>query len=139
MPGVDRFTAPTTDGAVRAPLPKWAAYVWPAIALTWPELAHLLRGLEPGEIRRLLASITAPTAGPPTGFHGVAGAQASHGAADGAPDHSSSPLTDVPSVFGGVISREPEQVLAYLVIVALLVAAVFAVVRYEIARSHRSR
>lgn len=141
MRGVDRFTAPTTDGAVRAPLPKWAAYVWPAIALPWPEPAHLLQRFGPNKIRLLLAIATAaaPTATAQTGSDGIAAAHSSHGARAGAPDHSSPPLMDIPSVFGGVISREPEEVLAYFVIVALLVAAVFAVVRYEIARSNRAR
>jgi hypothetical protein len=126
----DKFAAPSPDGSIRAPLPKWMAYVWPAIALAWPELAALLNRWEQDGARHLFASD-----GGPSGSHGVAAARASHdgGAASG----SSSPLAPIPSAIGGFTSQVPEEALAYLAIVALLVAAVFFAVKFEL--SHRGR
>lgn len=127
----DNFAAPSPDGSIRAPLPKWMAYIWPAIALTWPELAGLLNRWERDGARLLLASH-----GGPSGSHGVAGAHASD---DGraASGSSSSPLAPIPSAIGGFTSHVPGEALAYLAMVGILVAAVFAAVKFELARRDR--
>jgi hypothetical protein len=131
----DKFAVPSTDGAIRAPLPKWMAYVWPAIALAWPELAGLLARWERDGARLLLAS---QRQGGPSGSHGVAGVHASHDALSaGSASGSSSPFAPIPAAIGGFTSHVPGQALAYLAIVALLVAAVFFAVKFEL--SHRGR
>ena len=63
----DKFAAPSPDGSIRAPLPKWMAYVWSAIALAWPELAAFIDRWDRDGARLLLASNAGPT-----GSHGVA-------------------------------------------------------------------
>ena len=131
IPGGVKFKAPSTDGSVRAPVPKWVAYVWPAIALTRPDLASFLRRWEEGGMRLLLATATDAR---PTGSQGVAGVHASDDAQTGASDPSSSPFSHIPRAIGGFTSQVPGEALAYLVIVALLVAAVFAAIKLEIAR-----
>jgi hypothetical protein len=127
----ERFSAPSPDGAVRAPLPKWMAYVWPAIALTWRDLGGLLTRWEHDGARLLFASD-----GGAGGSQGVAGVHASHtaGAASGS---SSSPLAPIPAAIGGFTSHVPGEALAYLAIVGILVAAVFIAVKLELA--HRGR
>jgi hypothetical protein len=126
----DRFAAPSPDGSIRAPLPKWMAYVWPAIALAWPELAAFIDRWERDGASLLLASDAGPT-----GSHGVAAAHASHGGS--AASGSSSPLAPIPDAISGFTSHVPGEALAYLAIVALLVAAVFFAVKFEL--SHRGR
>jgi hypothetical protein len=138
----DKFAAPSTDGAIRAPLPKWMAYVWPAIALAWPELAGFLERWERDGARLLLASRRhggpSGSHGGPSGSHGVAGVHASHNALSaGSASGSSSPFAPIPAAIGGFTSHVPGQALAYLAIVALLVAAVFFAVKFEL--SHRGR
>jgi hypothetical protein len=132
----DKFAVPSTAGAIRAPLPKWMAYVWPAIALAWPELAGLLNRLEQDGARLLLAS---QRQGGPSGSHGVAGVHASHDAlsAGSASGSSSSPLAPIPAAIGGVTSHVPGEALAYLAIVGILVVAVFVAVKLELARGGR--
>ncbi|HWH21501.1 MAG TPA: hypothetical protein VN671_13270, partial [Solirubrobacterales bacterium] len=123
----DKFVAPSPDGSIRAPLPKWMAYVWPAIALAWPELAGILSRWERDGARPLLSSLSGSS-----GSHGVAGVHAFH---DGrGASGSSSPLAPIGSAVDGFTSRVPGEALAYLAIVALLVTAVFFAVRFELAR-----
>jgi hypothetical protein len=127
----ERFSASSPDGAIRAPLPKWMAYVWPAIALTWRDLGGLLTRWEHDGAHLLFASD-----GGAGGSQGVAGVHASHtaGAASGS---SSSPFAPIPAAIGGFTSHVPGEALAYLVIVGILVAAVFVAVKLELA--HRGR
>ncbi|HJZ37208.1 MAG TPA: hypothetical protein VJ204_13140 [Solirubrobacterales bacterium] len=126
-----KFGAPAPDGAIRAPLPKWMAYVWPAIALTWRDLAGVLTRWEHDGARLLTASD-----GGAGGSQGVAGVHASH-SAGAASDSSSSPLAPIPAAIGGFTSHVPGEALAYLAIVGILVAAVFIAVKLELA--HRGR
>lgn len=134
----DKFAAPSSDGSIRAPLPKWMAYVWPAIALAWPELAVFLERWETDGARLALALTAAasPPSGGSGGF-GVAGVHASHDAGGAGSHDSSSPFAPFPSAVGGFTSHVPGQAIAFLAIVAVIVASVFAVVKYEIA--HRDR
>jgi hypothetical protein len=127
----ERFSASSPDGAIRAPLPKWMAYVWPAIALTWRDLGGLLTRWEHDGAHLLSASD-----GGTGGSQGVAGVHASHtaGAASGS---SSSPLAPIPATIGDFTSHVPGEALAYLAIVGILVAAVFVAVKLELA--HRGR
>jgi hypothetical protein len=127
-----KFSAPSPDGAIRAPLPKWMAYVWPAIALTWRDLAGVLTRWEHDGARLLTASD-----GGAAGGQGVAGVHASSHAAGAASDSSSSPLAPIPAAIGGFTSHVPGEALAYLAIVAILVAAVFIAIKLELA--HRGR
>jgi hypothetical protein len=127
----EKFSAPSPDGAIRAPLPKWMAYVWPAIALTWRDLAGFLTRWEHDGARLLFASD-----GGPGGSQGVAGVHASH-AAGAASGSSSSPLAPIPAAIGGFTSHVPGEALAYLAIVGILVVAVFVAVKLELA--HRGR
>src|SRR6201999_1752065 len=57
------LVVPPSDGSVRAPLPKWIAYVWPAIALMRPALADLLRRWEQGSLRLGFGFGTGPGSG----------------------------------------------------------------------------
>jgi hypothetical protein len=127
----EKFSAPSADGAIRAPLPKWMAYVWPAIALTWRDLAGFLTRWEHDGARLLSASD-----GGAGGSQGVAGVHASH-AAGAASGSSSSPLAPIPAAIGGFTSHVPGEALAYLAIVGILVVAVFVAVKLELA--HRGR
>jgi hypothetical protein len=127
----EKFIPLSPEGAIRAPLPKWMAYVWPAIALTWPHLAGFLTRWGHDGARLLLASD-----GGPGGSQGVAGVHASH-AAGAASGSSSSPLAPIPAAIGGFTSHVPGEALAYLAIVGILVAAVFVAVKLELA--HRDR
>jgi hypothetical protein len=128
----DKFVGPSTDGSIRAPLPKWMAYVWPAIALAWPELAGFLDRWERDGARLLVASQS--QAGP-GGSQGVAGVHASHDEPSAASGSSSSPFAPIPAAVGGFTSHVPGEALGYLAIVAFLVAAVFAAVKFELARN----
>ncbi|MCW2981585.1 MAG: hypothetical protein JWO14_3312 [Solirubrobacterales bacterium] len=132
----DKFATPSSDGSIRAPLPKWMAYVWPAIALAWPELAVFLDRWEWDGASLLLAS---EGAGGPSGSHGVAGVHASHDALSdaSASGSSSSPFAPIPAAIGGFTSHVPGEALAYLAIVGILVVAVFVAVKLELA--HRGR
>jgi hypothetical protein len=129
----EKFDALSPDGSIRAPLPKWMAYVWPAIALTWHHLAGLLTQWEHEGTRFLSASDGGASDGGASGSQGVAGVHASH-AAGASSDSSSSPFAPIPAAIGGFTSHVPGGALAYLAIVAILVAAVFFVVKYELAR-----
>jgi hypothetical protein len=129
----EKFDALSPDGSIRAPLPKWMAYVWPAIALTWHHLAGLLTQWEHEGTRLLSASDSGASDGGASGSQGIAGVHASH-AAGASSDSSSSPFAPVQAAIGGFTSHVPGQALAYLAIVALLVAAVFFVVKFELAR-----
>jgi hypothetical protein len=128
----DSFRGNSTDGAVRAPLPKWMAYVWPAVALLPPEITEALKrwGQESADL--LLAAAHGPT-----GSIGVAGVHASHDAGAAESGSSSSPLSGIPSAVDGFTSHVPGEALAYLLVVALLIAAVFGAVKYELARRDR--
>jgi hypothetical protein len=128
----DRFVTPSTDGSIRAPLPRWMAYVWPAIALAWPQFAGLLDQWEREGASLLLAS---QGEGGPIGSQGVAGVHASHDASSAASASGSSmPFGPIAAV-GGFTSHVPGEALAYLAIVAFLVVAIFFAVKLEL--SHR--
>jgi hypothetical protein len=130
MPGA-RFNASSPDGSIRAPLPKWMAYIWPAIALTWHHLAGFLTRWEDDGARLLSAND-----GGAGGSHGVAGVHASH-AAGASSGSSSSPFAPIPAAIGGFTSHLPGEALAYLAIVGILVAAVFIAIKLELAHQGR--
>jgi hypothetical protein len=125
------FKPPSTDGSIRAPLTRWMAYVWPAIALLGPDIAGFVERWERNGARLLLTADAGPS-----GDQGVAGVHASHDS-PAAGSSSSSPFSSIPSAIGGFTSEVPDEALAYLAIVAILVAAVFAAVKLELARSRR--
>jgi hypothetical protein len=134
--GAGIFVVPPGDGSVRAPLPKWMAYVWPAIALMRPALADLLGRWERESLR--LASGTGTGSGS-GGGPVVAGVHASGGrpAAAEAAD-SSSPFSKIPSALGDAFSPDvPTSAWAYLCLAAFAVIAVAAAVRREITVGRR--
>jgi hypothetical protein len=126
------FVVPPSDGSVRAPLPKWMAFVWPAIALIWPAQADLLGRWEQGSLRPVFGTGTGPGVGPV-----VAGVHASGGRPEAA-DSSSSPFSKIPSALGHAFRPGvPASALAYLFLVTLAVIAVAAAVRREILGGRR--
>jgi hypothetical protein len=134
--GEDQVSPFSTDGSIRAPVPRWISYVWPAVALAWPELADLLRRLE-AEGAQLLAADPGRAGGQADG-QGVAGVHASHDVAASGRDASSSSLfSSIPDAIGGLTSHPSDDILAYLAIIAFVAAAVFAAIRFEIVRSRR--
>jgi hypothetical protein len=129
----DGVTAvPPRDGSIRAPLPKWMAYIWPAIALTRPDLANLLDRWEQTGLRLALWA----SAGSDDGF-GVAGVHASHGDRSGQPDSSSLFSEIPPAISHALVPDVPASALAYLCLVGLVVIVVFAAVSREIAVGRR--
>jgi hypothetical protein len=126
------FVVPPGDGSVRAPLPKWMAYVWPAIALMRPALADLLGRWERESLRLALGTGTGSGGGPV-----VAGVHASGGRPE-AEDSSSSPFSKIPSALGHAFSPGvPTSAWAYLCLAAFAVIAVGAAVRREITVGRR--
>jgi hypothetical protein len=120
---------PGSDGSTGAPLPRWLAYVWPAVALTGPSLATLAEDWSQAIVR--LA--TEGSAG--SGIEGgVAGVHASGGqaAANSVPLFSSLP-SDVASAFSSV----PTPIFIYLGLLLLAVIAVGLAVKREIAAGRR--
>jgi hypothetical protein len=133
-PGDDTFEVPSRDGSVRAPLPKWLAYVWPAIALAAPGLADFLGHWGLQSLSLALATGIHGT-GSAGGF-GVAGVHASSGRPEAA---SSSPFSKIPSALGHAFMSPhvPGSALAYLSFLALAVIAVGVAVRREIRTGRR--
>ncbi len=132
-PGSRRTTyvpAPTKNGATGSPLPRWVAYVWPAVALTGPYLAAF------GE--RWGLAITKLATGASAG-HGAEGAVAGVHAAGGRPEAAgSSPLfSRIPSDAAHAFSSVPTPVFIYLGLLALAVIAVAVAVRREIVIGRR--
>jgi hypothetical protein len=130
-----RSKVPTEGGAVRAPVPKWVAYVWPAIALTWRHPAATL----PAYARQVGAGASSSAAGAGTTgsespAQGVKGVHASGGLPPDHAGHSSSPFAKIPAAVGGFTSGVPGEAIAYLILVALIVAAVFVAVKVELGR-----
>ncbi len=120
------------DGSVRAPLPKWMAYIWPAIALTRPGLANLLDRWEQTGLRLALRA----SVGSSGGF-GVAGVHASHSVQSGRPT-SPSLLSRIPPAISHALSPgSPTSALAYLCLLGLVVIVVFTAVSREIAVGRR--
>jgi hypothetical protein len=128
-------TVSTESGAVRAPVPKWVAYVWPAIALTWRHPAATLptyaKQVGVAASSRAAAGATDEGDAPAQGVKGV---HASGGLPPDRADHSSSPFGKIPAAVGGFASGVPGEALAYLILVALIVAAVFVAVKVELGR-----
>jgi hypothetical protein len=131
----DLFDELSRDGSIRAPLPKWMAYVWPAIALTAPGLVHFLGPWESQSLRTAVGGHT-PAAGS-AGAFGVAGVHASSGRS-GASESSHSLFSKIPAAVGDYTSHVPGEALAYLLLVAIAVSAIFVAIRWEISR-HRER
>jgi hypothetical protein len=122
--------APAENGSTGSPLPRWVAYVWPAVALTGPDLVSV------GEhLGRALAQLVPDL--PAGGEGGVAGVHASGGRPEAAA--SSSPLfARLPSEIGHAFSSVPTPIFVYLGLLALAVIAVALAVRREIASGRRS-
>jgi len=124
---------PTENGATDSPLPRWVAYVWPAVALTGPYLASFGERWE----RAITGLATEASAGDggKGGEGGVAGVHAAGGrpeAADSAPLFSR-----LPSDVGHAFSSVPTPMLIYLGVLVLAVIAVALAVRREIAIGRR--
>ena len=120
---------PGNDGSTGAPLPRWIAYVWPAVALTGPSLAHF--GESWGQAIARLA--TGASAGSDA-EGGVAGVHAS----GGRPEASSVPLfSRLPSEVRHAFSSVPTPVFVYLGLLVLAVIAVALGVRREVAVGRR--
>lgn len=122
--------APAKNGSTGSPLPRWVAYVWPAVALTGPDLMSV------GEhLGHALAQLVPDL--PAGGEGGVAGVHASGGRPEAAA--SSSPLfARLPSEIGSAFSSVPTPIFVYLGLLALAVIAVALAVRREIASGRRS-
>jgi hypothetical protein len=121
---------PTKNGSTGSPLPRWVAYVWPAVALTGPYLAHF--GESWGQAIAQLATGASAGNG---GEGGVAGVHAAGGRPEAA---GSSPLfSRLPSDVGHAFSSVPTPVFVYLGLLALAVIAVAFAVRREIVIGRR--
>jgi hypothetical protein len=134
-PDHDTFEAPSPDGAVRAPLPKWVAYVWPAIALTGHAAANLVDYLEHDGLRLMIGTVVGLEAAAGVGPV-VAGVHASGGRPE-ASDSSSSPFPRIAYELGHFPSDGPGWVLTFLILAATLGAAAFAARRWESSHHHR--
>lgn len=121
---------PGSDGSTGAPLPRYVAFVWPAVALAGPSLAHF--GESWGQaIERLATGASTGTGGE----GGVAGVHASGGhASDGG---SSSLFTRIPSAGARAFSSVPTSAWVYLGLLVLAVIAVALGVRREIVAGRR--
>jgi hypothetical protein len=130
--------SPAMDGSTIAPLPRWVAYVWPALALTRPGLADLLSRWE-AALRAALGGTTSDgsAAGTAAGTGPVvAGAHASGGRPE-AESSSSSPFSKVTSAVGDFPYNASGAVLAYIAIVGIMLIALFVAVKWEIAHGRR--
>jgi hypothetical protein len=131
--------SPAINGSTGAPLPKWVAYVWPAIALLRPGLTDLV---DHWEAAVLIALGTNEGFGETTGTGPVvAGVHATGGrsgqADSSSPSPSSSPFSKITTAVGDFPYNGAGAALAYLLIVAIMVIALYGAVRWEIARSRR--
>jgi hypothetical protein len=141
-PGEDTFAVPSNDGSVRAPLPKWLAYVWPAIALTKPALADLLDHLAEAGVSLQKQAGLAPghgTGAKPGVDQGVAGVHAAGGHPESS-HSSSSPFSLEASAVGDAFSSASSSSIVYFFLLALAVIGVAIVVRWEMVTGrHRRR
>jgi hypothetical protein len=125
--------SPAENGATGAPLPRWIAYVWPAVALTGPYLASI--GEHLAEVSAYLAAGPSASSGGGAA-QGVAGVHASGGAPETA---GSSPLFQrITSAGGDAFTSVPTPALVYLGLLALAVIAVGLAVRREISSGRGS-
>jgi hypothetical protein len=131
--------SPAMDGSTAAPLPKWMAYIWPAIALFGPGLTDSVHSW----VTALRISLRTGGGFSETTGSGpfVAGVHATGGRSGGAdsssPSSYSSPFSKITSAVGDFPYNGAGAALAYLVIVAIMVIALYGAVRWEIARSRR--
>jgi hypothetical protein len=141
-PGNRFVPSPAIDGSTAAPVPKWLAYIWPAIALLRPGFTDLVDRWE-AAVRVALATSAGFGEGPGTepvvaGVHASGGSQ---GQADptspSSSSSSSSPFSKITSAVGGFPYNGAGAALAYIVIVGIMVLALYGAVRWEMARSRR--
>lgn len=131
-PGADTFAVPSIHGAVRSPLDKLVAYVWPAIALADPVLAHLLEG--PGR-QNFLVALYEMGGGPDAGQIEVsaASAEGTDQAGDGKASSSPSFLSSFPRLLGTPFTASaPLPLPVALIAIALLVALLVLTVLWEV-------
>jgi hypothetical protein len=146
-PRGNRFVpSPATDGSIGAPLPKWMAYIWPAIALLRPGLTELMDHLEAAA--RIALGISGGFGGKAGSGPVVAGLHASGGppgkegsstSPSPSSPSSSSPLSRISTAVGDFPYNGAGAVLAYLLIMAIMAIAIYGAVRWEIARGRRER
>jgi hypothetical protein len=128
----DLFEVPSIEGSIGTPLPKWIAYVWPAIALLGPGPADLLGRWEREILHLAYGRSTGSGDGPV-----VAGVHASGGQPGGG-DPSSSPFSKIPPLLGHPFGSDvPTSALVYLLLVTLAVIAVAVAVRRELRHGGR--
>jgi hypothetical protein len=121
---------PANDGSTGAPLPRWVAYVWPAVALTGSDLANF--AVRWSQASTDLATGEAAGSG---AAEGVAGVHASGGRpGDGG---SSSLFAKIPSAGAHAFTSVPTSVWLYLGLLVLAVIAVALAVRREVAAGRR--
>jgi len=139
QPGNSFVPAPAIDGSTVAPLPKWMAYIWPAIALVRPGLADLVDNWEAA--MRLALGMSEGSDERAGSGPVVAGVHASGGrpgqADSSSPSSSSSPFSKITTAVGDFPYNGAGAALAYLLIVAIMVIALYGAVRWEMARSRR--
>jgi hypothetical protein len=136
----NRFVpSPAIDGSTAAPLPKWMAYIWPAIALIRPGLADSVQ-IWAAALRISLGTSEGSDERAGSGPV-VAGVHASGGrpgqADSSSPSSSSSPFSKITTAVGDFPYNGAGAALAYLLIVAIMVIALYGAVRWEMARSRR--
>ncbi len=128
--------SPAIDGSTAAPLPRWLAYIWPAIALLRPGLTGAVDHLE-AAVRLALGTgegLDDRTSSGPV----VAGVHASGGRPEQADSPSSpSPFSKITSAVGSFPYNGAGAALGYLLIVTIMVIALYGAVRWEIARGRR--
>jgi hypothetical protein len=112
--------SPSDDGSVRAPLGKWAAYIWPAVALTRAAMPGLAKDWAKDALR--LARDPAAATAQSGAAQGVAGAHAEH---LGSQSSGSSLFSQIPSALSA--GYGPHVPLPAMVFVLVVVAAIFGV------------
>lgn len=137
-PGNTFVPSPARNGSTAAPLPKWVAYIWPAVALARPGLAELV---DRWETALRIALGTSAGSGDAAGMGPVvAGVHATGGESGAGPraeDSSSSPLSKITSAVGKFPYNASGAALGYIAIVAIMLIALFVAVRWEIANGRR--
>ncbi|HEY2055867.1 MAG TPA: hypothetical protein VGH14_18190 [Solirubrobacterales bacterium] len=128
--------SPARNGSTSAPLPKWVAYIWPAVALVRSGLADLVSRWETA-VRIALATSEGSVAGESTGIGPVVAGVHATGGRPRAEDSSSSPLSKIATAVGHFPYNASGAILGYILIVGIMVIALFVAVRWEIARGRR--
>jgi hypothetical protein len=124
--------SPARNGSTGAPLPRWVAYIWPAVALGRQYFEDLAGRWAQASSRLATGESGAAAAG-----QGVAGVHASGGNQESS---DSSLFSKIPSPFsGGFYSSTATKALTYLLLAALAVIAVALVVRREVVVGRRER